>query len=268
MTRIDFSQSNSIAIFLPANPNFDVTASALSLKLSLEASGKTVSLICVTPMTVEVNRLVGVDTISHSFGGRNLVISFPGQTEMVDKVSYNVDNGELQLVITPKAEAPAFDPARLKFISGGVKADLVILVGVRDLSQLGNIYDEIKDQLVNLKLVYLNEDFDYAAVCLSEIMGNLLKNQALPVSSDTATNLMQGLSHGSKNFSSPKLTKLTFELAAWLMGQGARPQEEISASDFPNGSIPGQLPIDQPLPQAQPDPDWYEPKIYRGTTVS
>lgn len=265
MTRIDFSQSNSISIFLPANPSFDATASALSLKLSLETMGKTTSLVCATPMTVEVNRLVGVDSISHSFGGRNLVISFPGQTEMVDKVSYNVDNGELQLVITPKAEAPAFDPSRLKFVSGGIKADLVVMVGIRDLTQLGSIYEEIKDQLVNLKLIYFNEDFDYTAVCLSEIMANLLKSQAMPVTSDVATNLMQGLSRGSKSFSSPKLSKLTFELAAWLMGQGARPQEELSAGDFPNGSIPGQLPIDQP---DQPDPDWYEPKIYRGTTVS
>src|SRR3989344_7924440 len=102
--------SHALALLLPQNPKLDAVSSALSLKLVLEQMGKSALVVCQDAMTVEFNRLVGIDTVTHSFGGRNLVISFPGQTEAVDKVSYAVEQGELQLVITPKSGTSGIDP--------------------------------------------------------------------------------------------------------------------------------------------------------------
>ncbi len=138
-----------VSILLPQNPSFDAVAAALGLKLSLESSGKLVQVACPDPMVVEFNRLVGVDSITTTFGTRNLVISFPDQTEAVDKVSYNLENGELQLVITPKPEAPELDHRRLKFISGAGKTDLIVLVAVDQITDLGSIYQDAKDHFQN-----------------------------------------------------------------------------------------------------------------------
>jgi hypothetical protein len=112
--------ARSVALLLPPTPSFDVVAASLGLKLSLEQAGKVVTLASLEPLTVEFNRLVGVNTVTQTFGKRDLVISFPGQTDLVDKVSYNVDHGELQLVVTPKAGTPGLDPSKLRFIAGEI----------------------------------------------------------------------------------------------------------------------------------------------------
>lgn len=250
MIKIDFTQSKNIALLLAPSPTHDFVASALALKLSLESSGKTVNVICSDPMTVDFNRLVGVNTISSVFGSRNLIITLPGQTDLVDKVSYNVDSGELELVIVPK-EGAVLDPKNLKITPGMATPDLAILVGITDLTQT-----KYAETLANIKLVYLNDTLDLSASCLSEMVANLIKSQELPVNSDIATNLIQGLTKATLGFSSVKVTKNTFEMAAWLVEKGSRHQDEISATSFPAGSIPSA------------DPDWYEPKIYKGTTLS
>lgn len=259
MIKIDFSQSNRIAILLPATPSFDSVASALALKLSLELSNKQVSIHCQSPMTVDLNRLVGINTISGSVGDRNLVITFPGQTDLVDKVSYNMDTGELQLVVVPKPDS-IIDPSKLKIVSGAAVSDLNILMDVTDLSELSGT-----ESLVNQKLVYFNHSLDSNASSLSEITSELIKSQNLPTNSDIATNLMQGLTKATNGFTSSKVSKNTFETAVWLMDNGARHQDEISATSFPAGSIPTSS---ETPAVTNPDPDWYEPKIYRGTTVS
>ena len=257
MIKIDFSQSNRISILLPPTPSFDSVASALALKLSLELAGKQISVHCQSPMTVDFNRLVGINTIGGALGDRNLVITFPGQTELVDKVSYNMDTGELQLVVVPKPDC-IIDPSKLKIVSGTVISDLNILMGITDLSELSQT-----ESLVNQKLVYFNGSLDPIASCLSEITSELIRSQNMVINSDIATNLMQGLTKGTFGFTSNKVTKNTFDIASWLMENGSRHQDEIQASSFPAGSIPSQPTTPDPSPN--PDPDWYEPKIYRGT---
>ncbi len=266
MIKIDFSQSSKISILLPTTPLFDAVASALALKLSLELAGKQVSVHCQTPMTVDFNRLIGINTIGGSLGDRNLIITFPGQTDLVDKVSYNMDTGELQLVVVPKPDC-VIDPSKLKIVSGALISDLNILIGISDLSELTNT-----ESLVNQKLIYFNNSLAPNASSLSEITTELLKLQNLPLNSDIATNLMQGLTKATNGFTSNKVSKNTFDTASWLMDKGSRHQDEISASSFPTGSIPSSpQPISQPTTHdstSVADPDWYEPKIYRGTTVT
>ena len=101
------------------------------------------------------------------------------------------------------------------------------------------------------------------ASCLSQITAVIIKSQNLPINPDIATNLMQGLTRGTNGFTNPKVDKNTFEAAAWLMASGLGTKAmKFRLSLSPTGSIP----VAQPQPE--PEPDWYEPKIYRGTTVS
>ena len=266
MARLDHQSFKSsidpvrdVAILLPKNPTFDMVAAALGLKLSLEQISKNITIACPDPVTVEFNRLVGVETMVTTLGGRNLVITFPGQSEIVYKVSYNVDHGELQLIVTPKAGTTGIDYRKIKFVSGGAQAEVLILIGVHELSELGQIYLDSRDVLENSKLIYINSEYDPESSCHCESVAYLVENLHLHLTIDAATNLFSGLEKGSDCFRSPKINEWTFSSAANLLRRGARRDEVLHAHDFPNGSIP----------QATPAPsDWSSPKIYQGNTLS
>jgi len=248
-----------LAILLPQNPSFDMVAAATGLRLSLEKAGRKASVASSDPMTVEFHRLVGANSISTDFGSRNLVISFPGQTEAVDKVSYNVEAGELQLVVTPKVGA-ILDHTKLKFVPGSMAADVVVLVGVRDVADLGKIYTDAKDIIDTSDQFWLDEQI------FSQTTAQLIQQLHLPLDADAASNLLAGLQQATNHYQSPEVSADTFEVTAWLMRQGASRQEVADSAQYPAGSIPTATatPVDDQIPE----PDWYEPKIYRGTSVS
>lgn len=236
--------AHQIAILLPKNPSFDAVAGALALKLTLDQLGKPSQVSCADPMTVEFHRLVGVDTITAGVGSKNLVITFPGQTENVDKVSYNVENGVLQLVITPKAGTTGLDAQKLQFTAGAASADFAILIGNTEFPEA--------------------KTFRLGDTGVSETVALLLTDLHISFSADAASNLLQGLEVASNNFTASSVTAETFEAAAALLRHGAvRATNVATAADYPAGSIPGEA-----APVVDPDPDWYEPKIYRGTSTS
>jgi hypothetical protein len=234
----------------------------------LESAGKTVNVVCPDPMTVEFNRLVGVESVADVFGSRNLVISFPDQTENVDKVSYNLEKGELQLVITPKPDAPDLDYKKLKFVAGTAKSDLIIFLDVSDLSDLGVINDEAREQFQTTTLISISrnpnhENYslhqfnDPSASSLCEVVTHLADALRLNIKGDAASNLLLGLEKATNNFRSATVAADTFAAAAILMNSDARRHEEISASDFPPGAIPAQVipptaPVQPPPPPPPP----------------
>ena len=229
--------AHSVAVLLPKNPSFDAVAAALSLKLSLDQFGKPTSVACSDPMTVEFHRLVGADTVTSNFGSRNLIITFPGQTEIVDKISYHLDDrGELNLVVTPKPNTPGIDHRKLNFISGGAQADLIVLVAEAEVPE---VFAQTKQ-------------FSLSG---SEEVAKLLETLKLPISNDAASNLLAGLEKSTSNFTA-NVPADTFEVAAALMRHGARRHDVF----IPTPPTPD-APID-------PSPDWYTPKVFSGTTVS
>jgi len=294
--------ARQVVILLPQNPHYDAVAAGLALKLSLESADRTLTIVCADPMTVEFNRLVGIDTVTSNFGTGNFIIAFADQTEGVDKVSYNLDRGELQLVITPKKDAPPLDHRKLKFIPASATADLVITVAVENLFDLGPMYHDTRSLFAAAPVVSISRNspsdnytphalYDPDTSSLSELVTHLIDTSGLSFHADVATNLLAGLEKATDFFRSPHVSHSTFETAAHLVRKGARRHHDaLSASDFPSGSIPTQ-PYTQPqtppqspptasgwgtdsqtppaegattTPPANPPSDWYEPKIYRG----
>lgn len=256
--------AKAVVILLPQNPHYDVVASGLALKLALDSAGKTLTIACADPMTVEFNRLVGIDTVTASFGTGNFIIAFADQTEHVDKVSYNLDRGELQLVITPKTGAPALDHRKLRFIPGSAAADLVILVGVENLFDLGPLYHDSRQLLSTVNILSITKNlptenftphqlYDPDASSVSELVSHIIDTLGLNLHSDVATNLLSGLEHATDSFKSPTVSHSTFEIAAHLVRKGARRHHDaVSASQFPVGSIPSQPYSQAPASAPQP----------------
>lgn len=243
--------SSSILVVLPTKPYFDQVAGALALYLSIRER-KDTSIFCPTPMMVGFSRLIGVDKISQELGKKNLTIRFVGyDATSIDKVGYDIENGEFKLTVTPKTGFTS--PAKEQIVTdySGTAADLVILIGGANESHFP-ILSLRTEELKNAKIIHIgnrvlstNNDegimsFARAGATTSEIAANLIKENNLTVDPDIATNLVMGIEEGSSNFASSEVTPETFEVFAHLLRNGGKrvPRVRLSPANFPAGAIP------------------------------
>ena len=300
LTLID--SAASVLIVLPTKPYFDQVAAGLSLYLSVH-DRKEASIFCPSPMTVGFNRLIGINKISTEIGSKNLTIKFAGyDATNIDKVSYDIDNGEFKLTVVPKVGLTAPQKEQLNVSYAGVSADLVILVGGANDSHFPIL---LSDELAGAKVAHIGTrvldskrevmSFAKPGATTSELIANLIKENGLTIDTDTATNLVMGIEDGSANFTSSEVTPETFETFAYLLRSGGArmPKVKLSPMGFPPGAIPTkpfQAPaVQQPVtpmsqietqpeavvpesgeesPDINPPSDWLQPKIYKGTSVS
>ena len=294
--------ANSVLIVLPTKPYFDQIAAGLSLYLSIH-DRKEVSIYCSSPMTVGFNRLIGVNKISTELGSKNLTIKFAGyDANNIDKVSYDIDEGEFKLTVVPKTGLTAPQKEQINVSYAGVAADLVILIGGANDSHFPIL---LSDELTSAKVAHVGTrvldskrevmSFAKPGSTTSELVANLIKENGLVIDADTATNLVMGVEDGSASFTSSEVTPETFEIFAYLLRSGGArvPKVKLSPMGFPPGAIPTkpfkapvvQSPVtpvsqieNQPevitpetgeeTPEINPPSDWLQPKIYKGTSVS
>jgi len=300
LTLID--SASSVLVVLPTKPYFDQVAAGLSLYLSVH-DRKEAFIFCPSPMTVGFNRLIGINKISTEIGSKNLTIKFAGyDAANIDKVSYDIDDGEFKLTVVPKSGMAAPQKEQLNVSYAGVSADLVILVGGANDSHFPILSS---DELANAKVAHIGTrvldskreimSFARPGATTSELIANLIKENGLTIDTDTATNLVMGIEDGSANFTSSEVTPETFETFAHLLRSGGArmPKVKLSPMGFPPGAIPNKpfrTPfVQQPVtpmsqiesqpevvvpesgeesPDINPPSDWLQPKIYKGTSVS
>ncbi|MDP3918171.1 MAG: hypothetical protein Q8Q30_03295 [Candidatus Woesebacteria bacterium] len=285
------SSANEILVLLPNKPYLDQVAGGLSLYLSLLGLGKKVSIFCPVSMTAEYSRLIGVDKVTTDLENHNLTIKFVNyEATDVDKVSYDILDGQFKLTITPKLgfKSPTKDQVDVSY--SGISCDLVILIGGANDSHFPILN---KEEFKNTKLVHIgtrlleviNNDlqvlsFARPASSTSELITLLLKESGYSIDSDIATNLVTGIEEQSKNFQGESVTADTFTIFAELLKLGGkRMQKVVQAKNYPQGSIPtkpftqtinrqmtpeeAEEELNQEIPAS-----WSEPKIFTGTTVS
>lgn len=282
------NSATSILILLPSKPYLDQVAGGLSLFLSLRDKKET-SIYCPVPMTVEFNRLIGVNKITQEIGNKNLTIRFTDyKAKDIERVSYDVENGEFRLTVIPKPGAASPKKEQVEFSYSGVSADLVILIGGANETHFPQI---LSKDLIGSKLAHIGTrtlgvspdrgvmSFARPASSVSEIIAGIIDENGLSLDSDIATNLIAGIEDGSRDFKGEDVTAETFEKFAKLLRAGGQrgPKERLERSAFPQGAIPMQplfkkeetekKPASQQGGDATPK-DWLEPKIYKGTSIS
>src|SRR3989304_7803894 len=121
--------AKSVLVLMPSKPYFDQVAAALSFYLAIKDK-KEAAIVCPSPMIVEFNRLVGVNKISTEAGNKNLVMRFAGyKASDIEKVSYDVENGEFRLTVVPKTGFVSPKKEQIELSYSGISADTIILVG-------------------------------------------------------------------------------------------------------------------------------------------
>lgn len=248
----------SAIILLPENPNLDTVAAGLSLGLALKKQGLSTVVSSPNPMTVEFNRLVGVNNVREDLGDKNLVVSFADYpADGIERVAYNIENGEFVLTIVPKPGQTAPKSDQIITSYSGISSDLVIVIGANYPDGLGKFAEnkEILEQ-ENLAIVgntplsgwpKAMELIDPQGSSVSDVVYDIINDASLPMDEDIATNLFMGLEAGTGNFTAAGVSAQTFTRAADLMSKGARrnPTQQSSGSFTPNmGGQAQQLPQD------------------------
>ena len=280
--------AKEILILLPATPNFDEVSAGLGLYLAL-SKVKAAYISSPASMTVEFNRLVGVNKIKSELGSKNLTISlvdYPAKN--IEKVSYDIVNDEFRLLVVPKdgVNAPGADQVHTSY--SGVSADMIILIGgSKDTDFPAILSEELgKAKKVHLGITALEASgelgilsFARPASSISELVASSIKESGYEVDADIATNLLAGLQKTMTSLSDKSITADTLELAAYLIRSGANREEPVQPKTFPfsGGAFPGQFPslknvrnisqveTVQPKEAGAPQ-DWIKPpKVYRGS---
>jgi len=253
------TSSKSVFIFLPQVLNLDRIAAGVSIYLSLEKTGRKVSIFCSKPVTVGFSFLVGVNEIKTQLEGKDLVISFDYVEDSVEKVSYNIEDNKFNLVIQAKEGYSPLSPQRVKYSYTGASADLFLLIGTDLLEELGEIYQNNKKTIDEAKVVVFdNQIFCFSGWC--ELVANLIEKLNFPIDEDIATNLLAGIEKETNSFAPERSGVGSFEAAAFCLRAGGH-RPGVKTSFYLKEKKFREKPKDQ-LPS-----DWLAPKIYKGNTL-
>ncbi|OGH43093.1 MAG: hypothetical protein A3B53_03200 [Candidatus Levybacteria bacterium RIFCSPLOWO2_01_FULL_42_15] len=291
------SKHEAIAIATGTNPNLDSMAATLSLYLGLSKMGKKVSVACPTDPLVEVSSLVGINRVKKQLAGgaADLAVSFPYQEGSIEKVSYTLENGRLNIIVKAGSSGLYFSEKDVTYTQADSAPKLLLIVGTPRLSDLGPLFnaDTLKETvIVNIDNKSENQGFGEVVLVspefssVSEQVVRLLQSLAIDIDIDMAQNLLSGIHFATSNFQHPKTSASAFEIAGFLMRKGAIRKKEEKA-EGQKGSIdalftPSPAPsFSQPfrettssvaqkheaVEEKEAPPDWLTPKIYKGSTI-
>ncbi len=236
------AQSTNIGVVAPKNPTMDEMAGALSLYLLLKNSNKNVSIASPSDPLVEVSSLVGIDKVQKSLAvpgsSGDLTVSFPYTEGEIEKVSYTLEEGYLNIIVKASEQGLSFDEKDVEYTrGGGGSVDLVFAIGVARISELDPMFDtqnpDIK--IINIDNKPTNEQYgDIVLVSsrlssISEGVADLALSLDMNIDQDSAQNLLSGISSATNNFQDPKTSSLAFEMVALLMKQGAAREASVTA---------------------------------------
>ena len=296
------AKNENIGIAVGKNPGVDEMAGALSLYLALSGVGKKASVACSTPPIVALSSLVGIDRVRKSFegdGAGDLTVSFPYKEGEIEKISYTLEEGKLNILVKAGENGLNFNEKDVEYKRGGGAPGLIFVVGTPRLSDLGTAFDMevLKDsKVINIDYKLDNQGFGdipligKSASSVSELVANFLTSLDLKMDVDIASNLMAGIISATDNFQNPKTSPLSFEMAAFLMKNGAIRKTNDSKKNIVEDSFftPKSQPqtpsfskttigtgekkaafakegFGEPTEDNPPD-DWLAPKIYKGST--
>lgn len=285
--------SERIAIAVGQTLTLDEMAAALSLHLILtEKMQKNSTIASSIEPTVELSNLVGINHVRSNLGGTSgdLVVSFPYKTGEIEKVSYTLEGGFLNIVVKAGANGLTFSEKDIRYDKGADAPHLLFIIGTPRISDLGHLFnpEHLKDTLVvNIDNKSENQGFgDFVLVSplsssVSELVAHLIVSLGVDIDIDAAQNLLDGITHATDNFQHPKTSHLAFEMASVLMKRGAvrtkqrqdKPHVRPDLSSLLRQSNTMRQPIPQthptsppPISSGKPPADWLTPKVYQGST--
>lgn len=230
------NQAQKILI-VPGRPDGDSIGSALAIYMALESLGKTVSIAVMDDIPANYQFLPAIDKVVRELQGtRDFIITIVTPGTEPEKLSYNVDNGHLNIVITPKGGQ--YRPEDVSFKEGSYKYDLIITLDAASPTQLGRIYDAHPTLFTEIPTINIDHHptntmfgtvnlVDVTATSAAEVLVSLFESMSVQVTPDIATAILTGIISDTGSFQHANTTPKSLTVAAQMVGFGARQQEII-----------------------------------------
>lgn len=232
--------ANKILVTTHKGPDGDAIGSILALLLAFNKMGKTAMAVTEDAAPEVFNYLPGYDKVSHTFAGtRDFVISVDVSSVKADKIMYKVQDGRLNIIISPKNGH--FESSMVEFPKGGFNYDLIIVLDSPDLERLGTIYEKNSDVFFETPVINIDHhagnDFfgqvnlvDLTATSTAEILVSILEALSpdkSPFDEDISTCLLTGIITDTGSFQNANTTPKSLTISAQMVAAGAHRDEII-----------------------------------------
>lgn len=226
-------------LITPGRPDGDSMGSALAMLLVLKKMGKNAVVRVDESIKQSYHFLPAISEINSGNieGARDFIITLSSTAAEAEKLSYTIEDGKLNIIITPKRGSYKAEDA--SFTQGQPKYDIIIALDAADLTQLGKTYEQspalFKEvPVINIDHHASNSFFgavnlvDMTSSSTAEILIGL--TEALGpdlINEDVATCLLTGIIADTGSFQNANTTPKSLTVAAQMVGFGARQQEII-----------------------------------------
>ncbi len=261
-------QAESILLVTGQRPNIDQVASVVALTHALRKMDKKVTPL-VTDRVPGGAQFIAKNIVETSLNGsRDFIVQLSLAKAEVDKVKYTVDEGKLNIHVTPFSGG--FAPADVTFDKGDYHFDLIIALGVPRRANLDRIFEQNPGLLTStpmLNLDYHRINEQHGAINLLETNSSTLSEMVLALSEsvqggllDTqmATALLAGIMAATDRFTAASTTAKSMTVAAQMLAAGAD-QQRVTKEIFGERE---RKPRREEQPKIAPKPEYkpVEPK--------
>lgn len=230
-------QSQRILVVSHKNVGGDAVGSMLALERVLTKAGKEVTIVLSENIDENVAFLPGIEKIKKDVtGARDLIIRISKEKFPIEKLSYNEEDGFLNIVLTPKS---ALEKNNLEFTQSQFKFDLIFVLDTADVEKIDAIYDRYTELFFETPIVNVdhhsgNEYFgtvnmvDLTATSTAEILVSIIEAMGPGnFDADVATCLLTGIIADTASFKNTNTTPKSLTISAQMLAAGARQQEVI-----------------------------------------
>lgn len=243
-------QAKNILVTTHKNPDGDALGALITLKLALEALGKTITAVAPGEIGPAFSYLPMVEKIEKNLtGGSDFLISINTskllQKEL--KLGYKNDKSSQKLTIVITPSDGVIEESDVSFSTNRPKFDLIIVLDSPDMERLSYIFDQFAQTFYETPMINIdhhpgNNHFgkvnwvDLTATSTCEILVALLESLAASqgqtggpklLTEDVATALLTGIITDTGSFQNANTTPKSFTVAAQLVAAGAKQQEII-----------------------------------------
>ncbi len=203
--------AKKVLIVLPAKLNVDIASAAFALAFLLKGDKK-LTLASENKIPREIKKIIDISDfeIKHKLSKREVVLSINRKKGKVEAVRWREIDEKVQFIITPSENDFEFDDVDLQ--TSGSNYDLIVTVGLQQLSDAGTIYENHKDVFKNIKILNIdssknNKKFGTVdkvseGIPLSTHLLDLYENEEIAINKEAAETLFKGIFWSNEGFRS------------------------------------------------------------------
>ncbi|MCL5093940.1 MAG: DHH family phosphoesterase, partial [Patescibacteria group bacterium] len=216
-------KANKILIVGRTDFDVDTIGSMLALVSVLKSLEKEVTAVVSGEISEGYNFLPEITKLEKDIAGsKDTILKVNIEENPVNKLSYNVEEGHLNIIVTAKNKA--YKDTDFIFEKGNYEYDLIIVLDTGDVDKIDKIYDKntelfFEKPVINIDHHAGNEYFgtvnlvDITATSTAEILISIIEalGQNL-LTEDVATNLLAGLIYDTGSFKNKNTTPKALKL--------------------------------------------------------